>query len=453
MWIDRPSKKRKFINNFLELRGQALVLRGPRQVGKTSFILNALKELPEYPKLMLNVMYPTSFKVGGDEYLGRDFFGASPTGEDLLKNIEREIGDIKNLARPILVFIDEADRHPIVLESIQTLAEFSHNMKFVLTGSNLENIPVKNAATGRKKFFDLYPITFEEFVAAGENEKLVRYMNELSLKNYIHSDFAHNKLKELFSSYLRLGGMPKILDTYLAPSTSQPISEVIKDLTFSIEENVKTVLGEKSKLYEYDDVLRKMACLSMNTLKYSNLQVQHAGRSEAKRLVAKTVGSRVVHKIRLFDSKNDLSKYIIFDCGILNYLLSGADLLKNAIGDRNMAIMHETFVGSELIARMTTRDDLFYWKSGNTAEIEYILRSPSLVGIDVKTGRGDCKSLNSFALLEKDAHCLVKISDAQLSIDREHAAFLPNTDHRRKIPLMTVPHYISYRLHELLGEV
>lgn len=451
MWIERPDKKRKFICDFLALDKQVLVVRGARQVGKTSFILNALNELTCYPQLKLNLLYPSSFTLDGVEYLGRDFFGSSPTGEQFLKNIENEFGSPGRLEKPALIFIDEADRYPLVLESIQTLAEFSKNLKFVITGSNLENIPVKNAATGRKKNFDLYPITFREFVIAHGDTKLVAHLDRISLKNCIPSDYVHNRLRELFRLHIRLGGMPKIVDTYIDPSGArQSISETIKDLAISIEENVKAILGEKARLYEYEDVLRKMAFLSMNTLKYSNLQVQHAGRGEAKKLVAKSVGARVAHKIRLFESERDLSKYIIFDCGIANYLLGGSNLRNNVLGDRNQAILYETFVGIELIANLVTRDDLFYWKSGNRAEVDYLLRSPNLVGIDVKTKSGDIKSLNSLAIFEPDVSFLVKIADEPPRIDYEHEAALPNYKECRKVPLAIIPHYLTSRLPELL---
>lgn len=150
---------------------------------------------------------------------------------------------------------------------------------------------------------------------------------------------------------------------------------------------LKSVLRETAKLYEYEDILRKLAHLSMNTLKYTHLQVQHAGRREAKKLVAKTVGARVAHKIRLYAAEHDLSKYILFDCGLVHYLLNGADVLKTTMGERSRAILCETFVGNELIAGMTTRDDFFYWKSGNRAEVEFFLKSPGMIGVEVKASR------------------------------------------------------------------
>ncbi|MBI2092006.1 MAG: ATP-binding protein [Deltaproteobacteria bacterium] len=451
MWIERPNKKANFINALLGVKDQVLIVRGARQVGKTSFILNALNQLNDHPQLKLNLLYPSSFKIEGIDYLGRDFLGKSETGEDLLKNIETELGGGKGLQRPALIFVDEADRYPQALEFIQTLAQFSDKLKFVFTGSNLENVRLKNAATGRKKHFDLYPITFREFLNASGDEKLCKYLEEISLTKGSFSDFYHKRLSELQNIYIRVGGMPKVVAAYLEPAKRGELPEIIKDLAFSIEENVKTVLGEKSKLYEYEDVLRKIAFLSMNTLKFSHLQVQHAGRSEAKQLVAKSVGARVVHKIRLFDSENDLSKYMIFDCGIANYLINGSDVLKTALDERSAGILYETFAGAELIAGLLTRDDLLYWKSENKAEVEFFLRSPC-AGIDVKTKGGNIRSLNSLALVEPSISYLIKVYDGQPQLDRNHIAKLPTSDNERKIPLISIPHYLVCRISELIEE-
>lgn len=451
MWIERYQKKANFIKSLVELDGQVLITRGARQVGKTSFILNALQGLSHYPQLKLNLMYPGSFRLNGVDYFGRDFFGKSETGEEFLKNLETELG---GASQPSIVFIDEADQHPLFLESIQTLSQFTDKFKFIITGSNLENIVVKNAATGRKKYFDLFPITFDEFVCAGKHNKLLGVLSQASLSQPgVITEFHHKQLNELFKIYLRIGGMPRILTAYLgSPDGKNAIPEIIKDLAVSIEENVKTVLGEKSRLYEYEDVIRKLAQCSMNTLKYSHLQVQHAGRSEAKKLVAKTVGARVSHKIRLFESERDLSKYIIFDCGIANYLLNGSDLLKSRINDKDLAILCETFIGNELISGLTIRDDLLYWKSQNKAEVEFILRSPS-VGIDVKTRKGDSKALNSLAIFEPSIEYLVKICDALPSLNLEYNAALHSIGKKRKVPFITLPHYLAGRLVELIKEI
>lgn len=452
MWIERPSRKAPFIQALTSLQQQVLIVRGARQVGKTSFVINALRELEDYPQLHLNLAFQRPTRVGGLSYLGRDFFGASDGGEEFLRNIALQVGALETLSRPLLVFIDEADRYPVALESIQGLAAHSDHLKIIMTGSNLENVALQNAATGRKHYFDLYPITFEEFLRAYGKEAEQKFLNQVSPQEKSASEHYHQSLTELFDLYQRLGGMPRILDTYLdRAQQTQAIPEIVADLVTTIEENVKLVLGDKTHLYAYEDVLRKLALLSMETLKFSRLQVRHVGRHEAKKLVNKTVGARVAHKVRLYDSGTDLSKYILFDAGVLNYLLNGSDLLQQKITAPHQAIQYETVVGNEIVARLPTRDDLLYWKSKRGAQVEYLLKSPKFMAIDVKSHRGDTKSLDSCAVFEEELDLIVKVSGEPLCYDPDHAAKITSLGLSRKLPLLTMPHYLSGRLIELCG--
>lgn len=452
MWIERISKKNEFLQALEKLDRQVLIVRGARQVGKTSFILQTLSELKDYQKIYFNFLYTQPIHSQGIEYYGSHFFGKSPAGEEFIHNLEREIGAFDKLQKPWIIFIDEVDRFPKVLEAIQTLAMFSDKIKCVLTGSNLENISVENAATGRKKYFDLYPISFEEFLASSDDKCLKYYQEVEPTKQTI---FFHSQLETYFETYIRLGGLPRLLDLHLSSSEKKArenktdISNLIKDLATTIEENVKTVLGEKFQLYEYEDVLRKLALLSMNTLKLTHLQVQHSSRKEAVKLVSKTVGARVAHKIRLWESESDLSKYILFDTGLANYLMNGSDLLHTSIPQQNKAILYETCIGNEIIRKLITRDDLYYWKSGNRAEVEFFLRSPKPIGIDVKSTTGSLKSLYSFALTEEEVGGLVKIQKDILSFEKKHTAKLAHSPESKKVPLLTIPHYLTGRLLEL----
>jgi len=324
--------------------------------------------------------------------------------------------------------------------------------------SNLENVALKNAATGRKKYFDLYPVTFEEFLEARGLHKEAGCLHGFSLKDPeaggAITAYFHEKLATEFNVYLRLGGMPRIVDTYIeSAGQSSILPERISDLVTTIEDNVKAVLGERSKLYEYDEILRRLAHLSMDTLKFSKLQVNHAGRAEAKKLVNKTVGARVAHKVRLIDSEKDLSKYFLFDCGVLNYLLNGSDLLGSRITSQHLAIGYEAAIGNEIIASLPSRDDLFYWKSPRGAQVEYLLRSPLLAAIDVKTGTGDTRSLQSCALFEPKLDCIVRFGAQPPLVDRNFTAKITSLGLERKITLVNLPHYLGGRLRELLAEI
>ena len=434
----------------VHLKNQTLIVRGARQVGKTSFILNALNDLTDYKKIFLNLMRSGDSNINGIKYHGRIFFGQSPQGEDFIKNLESKMGPLAQ-AGNIIVFIDEVDRHPLVMEAIQAFADLPSNIKIICSGSNMENIKVENAATGRKKYFDLYPVTFEEFLRAHDPELFNTYIN-IQIDAGSITDHLHARLGDKYNIHLRLGGMPKILDAWLdPPAQPQGIPEISSDIVATIEENIKTVLTKKENLYEYEDVLRKIAMLSMNTLKFSRLQVQHAGRAEAKRLVTKSVGARVAHKIRLFDDKSDLSKYILFDSGIVNYLLNGSGLLENKLTGNHGAIMHETFLGTQIIAGSISRDDLLYWKAGNVAELEYMLRyKGGLAGIDVKSTNGPSRSLDSFAINEPDAGCIIKVGNYKPFINRQYVAKLPNQEKQARTTSITLPHYMAGQIQEII---
>lgn len=448
-WIERKNKKAELIRTVKTLKRQVVLVRGARQVGKTSFILNALQELADFPRLHMNLALRRDRTVAGIHYYGRDFFGDRDDAEPLLRNIQLTIGPLARLAHPLILFLDEADQHPPALEAIQALAELSDHLKVMYTGSNLENVSAKNAATGRRCYFDLYPITFRDFVAGYGKTAETHYLETVTWDPRTHSEHYHHSLTELFQTYLRVGGMPRLLDAVISATEIPQLPTMAADLVTSIEENVKSVLGDKSRLYEYEDVLRTLALLSMETLKFSRLQVQHAGRAEAKRLVGKTVGARVAHKIRLFDDTADLSKYILFDVGVVNYLLNGSHLLRQQIVQKHLAIQYETVVGTELIAGLPAREDLRYWKSPRGAQVEYLLTAPKLIAIDVKTARGDTRSLDSCAVFEPEVEHLVKIRAGSPRYLPNHQAAIPATGQSRPVALSILPHYLAGRVMEL----
>src|SRR3989338_9132092 len=105
MWIERKNKKDVFIQYVKELRSQVLLVRGARQVGKTSFINHCLKELSDFPQVRLNLAFPQQQVVDGLLYFGRDYFGFSEGAEELLNNLTLSLGDMQNWEKPVILFI------------------------------------------------------------------------------------------------------------------------------------------------------------------------------------------------------------------------------------------------------------------------------------------------------------------------------------------------------------
>ncbi len=236
---------KRIINNTIENRlnkGKAIVLLGPRQVGKTTLI-NEFLSNREF--LFLN----------GDDIDVRELL--ENTGTTKLKAI---IGNYK------LVFIDEAQR----IKGIGIIAklivdQFKDVQLFISGSSALEiNDRMQEPLTGRKFEYLLFPISWEEFEMhvgylesnAQLEERLVYGMYP-DVINQRHD--ARETLKQLTSSYLYkdillITGIkkPDLLDKLLKALALQLGSEV------SYNELSKLLEVDKVTIAKYIDLLEKL---------------------------------------------------------------------------------------------------------------------------------------------------------------------------------------------------
>jgi uncharacterized protein len=126
--------------------GKVLVLYGPRQVGKTTLVLDLLDELT-MPRRYLSA----------DELVYR---------EALASQDRRTLGDL--LGDNQLLVIDEAQRVPDIGLNLKILVDNYPHAAILATGSasfELVN-KISEPLTGRKRTFTLYPVSYAEIAGA-----------------------------------------------------------------------------------------------------------------------------------------------------------------------------------------------------------------------------------------------------------------------------------------------
>jgi predicted AAA+ superfamily ATPase len=222
-------------------KGKAIVLLGPRQVGKTTLIKECLAE-KEF--LFLN----------GDDPEIRDLL--EDAGISKLKAI---IGKHSN------VFIDEAQRIKDVGLIAKMITDQFTEVQLILSGSSALEISqsTQEPLTGRKYEYHLFPISWEEFedyvgyveASAQLEERLVYGMYPDVLN---HRPEARDVLKQLTTSYLykdvlSLTGIkkPELLDKLLKALALQLGSEV------SYNELSNLLQIDKATVSKYIDLLEK----------------------------------------------------------------------------------------------------------------------------------------------------------------------------------------------------
>ena len=222
-------------------RGKAIIIVGPRQVGKTTLIT----------ELLNGVDYQF---FDGDDPLVRTAFNTPNTEE-----LKRLIGNKK------VVFIDEGQRIPGIGLTLKIIVDQLKNVQLWVSGSSSFTLfdEWNEPLTGRKWEYELYPISWEEY------EKHTGYLKaqqqlETRLLYGFYPDVINNQgeeveiLKNLVNSYLYRDILayadirkPQVLDDLVQALALQVGSEVnYNELSQLVGVDRKTVIN-------YIDVLEK----------------------------------------------------------------------------------------------------------------------------------------------------------------------------------------------------
>jgi predicted AAA+ superfamily ATPase len=309
-------------------KGKAIVLIGPRQVGKTTLINTLLSNLPYL------------FLDGDDAVVAETLANANT---ETLKSI---IGNYK------YVFIDEVQRIPNIGLKLKIMVDQIKEVQVIVSGSSAFDINhlTQEPLTGRKFEYHLYPISWNEF------ESNVGYMKaqqqlDLRLLYGMYPDVINNSgneyevLKNLVSSYLykdvlSLAGIrkPDILEKIVQALAFQIGNEV------SYNEIAQLVGVDKNTVNNYIDLLEKAFVIFRLNSFSKNL------RNEIK----------LNRKIYFYDN------------GVRNMLIGNFNSLEFR---QDKGALWENFLVSERIKKLAYENSStksYFWRTTLQQEIDYI---------------------------------------------------------------------------------
>lgn len=170
------------------VKKEITVITGMRQVGKTTLLRHLFGQIDSVNKAMLDIGNPLQRKIFEEENF------------DAIWNNLKEFGVIKD--KKAYLFLDEIQNLPSISQAIKYLYDH-YNVKFVLTGSSsyyLKNLFPESLA-GRKIVFEIFPLTFNEFLRFNGIEKKRGEKNKTRYKLY----------NPFYLEYLEYGGFPSVV--------------------------------------------------------------------------------------------------------------------------------------------------------------------------------------------------------------------------------------------------
>jgi uncharacterized protein len=201
-------KRRLYFEMFLPLvqnhtLKRAIILMGPRRVGKTVMLHHAIQEL------IKNDTHPNSiFFVGIDNpiYINIGL-------EELMQLAAKASG--KESLEGCFVFFDEIQYLKDWERHLKVMVDSYPKTKFIVSGSAAAALRVKSSESGAGRFHDfmLPPLTFQEFLHLQNLQNLVQESETIYKGANIpfHRAIDIKALNEQFFSYLNYGGYPEVI--------------------------------------------------------------------------------------------------------------------------------------------------------------------------------------------------------------------------------------------------
>lgn len=420
-----------------------LIIKGARQIGDTETIRHFSLTYENY--IEINFALETKYKtICSDGY----------SVQDIIKNISLLDTSKKFIPNKTLILFDELQDYPEIAASLKY---FNQDRQFdVICSGSLLGInykKIESNGVGNKTEYAMQSLDFEEFLWAKEYdetfvEDLLSHLN--NLKPFSKTEM--NVFSSLFMDFCILGGMPKVVATYIERKTFEGTLEIQKELISDYKEDIK----------KYVDGLDKTRVLNV----FNHIPVQLAKENKKFQISKVAKGARFKDYWGCIEWLNDSGiinlcyclhtpelplkgnyeeqKYKIYfkDSGLLVASLDTEaqdDLRVNKNFNIYKGALYENIIAESLSKQYY---GLFYYKKDNsTLEEDFFVRTKkSLVPVEVKATNGKAKALTTLVNSKnyEDIKYGIKLCNSNIGFSNN---------------IFTFPYFCSFLLRRYLAEV
>lgn len=382
----------------------AILLRGVRQCGKTYIVREFGKR--EYKNFIeINFIERPDMQA---------VFSGNLDVDNMVQQIKLSMPGCQFIPGETLLFLDEIQDVPNARTSLKFWTQ-DGRFDCIASGSLL-GMDYKNEVSipvGYERQLIMRTLDFEEFIWALGAEVNLKEM----LAPYVDGakrvpEAMHNSLNKYLQEYMVVGGLPEVVDTYIATKDFYQVHLLQEKILRDYQDDIAKYALNQDKIKAKQCFLSIPRQLSKENHKFQYSVVE-------KKATARKFTSSLdwLHNAGLIDFaynvnspwfplkahvKEDQFRVYLCDIGLLvamyGYQLKIA-LLSDALEGPAKGSIYESLVADILAKR---GEELYYYKKeDSTLEIEFILeRDCKLVPVEVKARKGSTRSLNE--LLKMD---------------------------------------------------
>jgi predicted AAA+ superfamily ATPase len=422
-----------------------LIIRGARQVGKTTLVNQFAKQYEQYIYLNLELAED------------KEPFENFTTIENLLNKLFFLKNKTLTKKRTTLIFIDEIQQVPKALNTLRYFYELAPDISVIAAGSMLETLFDKNISfpIGRVEYKVIRPVSFTEFLSAIGETAALEQITKVPI-----AAFAQTKLLSLFHTYALIGGMPEVIHHYATHKDLVTLAPIYDSLISGYMDDVEKYAKNNAQILHIRHCIQSSFALAGKRIKfegfgnaaYKSREIGESLRVLEKALLLQLIYPCTTATLPMVPDIKKSPRLQILDTGLLNYFVG---IQKEIIDTDDLNKIYqgtliEHLIGQELLAfQYNALSALHFWvreKKESTAEVDYLFPYNGLIiPIEVKSGvAGSLKSLHSFMDLAPH-HWAIRFYAGALNITDAI------TQNGKQYQILNLPYYLGSQIEKYIA--
>lgn len=421
-----------------------LIIKGPRQVGKTESIIRF--SLNNYDSVIyINFVEEPKYKMIIDN---------GYSAAEIIKNISRIDPSKKFIANNTIIIFDEIQDFPKIATSLKFF-KIDGRFDVICSGSllGINYREIESNSVGYKTDYSMSSMDFEEFLwANGYNEDDIQDMFRHMQDNNPFSKLEMEIYSTLFLDYCILGGMPAVIRQYIEKGTFEGSLMIQRQLLEDYREDIRKYadgLDQGRIMNVFEKIPNQLA---KENKKFQISKVAHGARFKDYRgCIEWLKDSGIVQicyrlnypELPLKGNYDDNKfKLYFFDTGLFVSMLDDeaqTDLRANKNMDIYKGALYENIVAEALVK---SGYKLYYYKKdASTLEQDFFVRTQKqLIPLEVKAKNGKTKSLRT--LISDEAYPDIKYG---IKLTSSNIGFSDN--------IITFPYFCAFLLKRYLNQI